>query len=62
MRKKRIQTTEEIRNRLIKRLWPNGNVPNEVANILEDDIVIITEKIAKAHAKDLIKEFVLFTV
>ena len=62
MRKKRIQTTEEIRNRLIKKLWPNGDVPNEVANILEDDIVIITEKIAKAHAKDLIKEFVLFTV
>ena len=62
MRKKRIQTAEEIRNRLVKKLWPNGNVPNEVANILEDDLVIITEKIARAHAKDLLKEFVSCTV
>ena len=53
---------QQLRNRLIKRLWPNGNVPKEIATIFEDDEVLMVEQITKIYAKELLKEFVSNTV
>lgn len=57
MRSNKEQTRHEVRNRLVKKLWPNGNVPKEVKNIFEEDVATISEKIAKAYARDLLKDY-----
>lgn len=56
------KSTDQIRNEVIRRLWPNGNVPKEIATMFEDDEVLMIEQISKIYAKELLKEFVSNTV